>query len=230
MEIDESVYDFVKSIALKNASQHNGRTNVNVVLSHLMSTKLNLKNSVDKLLPIIKEVVQEVNNLSIEEQGVLIQKFSEYYKEGKSVQNEISLQELANAQNGKVITRFPPEPNGYPHIGHAKAAIIDEEYARMYNGKMILRFDDTNPLNEKIEYYHAIRDGLDWLGIKPDLVKNTSDDITVLQNYGKRLVFEDYAYICTCTSDIIHKNRSEQIECDCRRDKNDAIDRLHRMF
>lgn len=230
MEIDESVYDFVKSIALKNASQHNGRTNVNVVLSHLMSTKLNLRNSVDKLLPIIKEVVQEVNNLSIEEQGVLIQKFSEYYKEGKSVQNEISLQELTNAQNGKVITRFPPEPNGYPHIGHAKAAIIDEEYARMYNGKMILRFDDTNPLNEKIEYYHAIRDGLDWLGIKPDLVKNTSDDITVLQNYGKRLVFEDYAYICTCTSDIIHKNRSEQIECDCRRDKNDAIDRLHRMF
>ena len=230
MEIDESVYDFVKSIALKNASQHNGRTNVNVVLSHLMSTKLNLKNSVDELLPIIKEIVREVNNLSIEEQGVLIQKFSEYYKEGKSVQNEISLQELANAQNGKVITRFPPEPNGYPHIGHAKAAIIDEEYARMYNGKMILRFDDTNPLNEKIEYYHAIRDGLDWLGIKPDLVKNTSDDITVLQNYGKRLVFEDYAYICICTSDIIHKNRSEQIECDCRRDKNDAVDRLHRMF
>ena len=60
-----------------------------------------------------------------------------------------------------------------------KQTIIDEEYARMYNGKMILRFDDTNPLNEKIEYYQAIRDGLEWLGIKPDLVKNTSDDISV---------------------------------------------------
>ena len=230
MEVDESVYDFVKSIALKNASQHNGRTNVNVVLSHLMSTKLDLKNSVDKLLPIIKDVVQEVNKLSIEQQGVLIQEFSEYYKEEKSVQKGVCLQELANAQQGKVITRFPPEPNGYPHIGHAKAAIIDEEYAKMYNGKMILRFDDTNPLNEKIEYYQAIRDGLEWLGIKPDLVKNTSDDISVLHNYGKRLVFEGHAYICTCTSDIIHKNRAEQIECNCRRDQNEANDRLHRMF
>ena len=101
---------------------------------------------------------------------------------------------------------------------------------RMYNGKMILRFDDTNPLNEKIEYYQAIRDGLEWLGIKPDLVKNTSDDISVLHNYGKRLVSEGHAYICTCTSDIIHKNRAEQIECDCRRNQNEANDRLHRMF
>lgn len=230
MEIDKSLYDFVKSIALKNASQHEGRTNANVVLSHLMSTKQDLKNSVGRILPLIKQVVQEVNGLNIEQQGHLIEQFSEYYKEKKLVQKYASLPELPDAQKGRVVTRFPPEPNGYPHIGHAKAAIIDEEYAKMYNGSMILRFDDTNPLNEKIEYYQAIRDGLEWLGIKPDLVKNTSDDIIWLHNHGKRLVLEGHAYVCTCTSDIIHKNRTEQMECNCRKDQNSTNDRLDRMF
>jgi glutamyl-tRNA synthetase len=110
----------------------------------------------------------------------------------------------------RVVTRFPPEPNGYPHIGHAKAAIIDEEYARMYDGKLILRFDDTNPLNEKLEYYEAIRSGLEWLGVKPDIVKNTSDDIFVLHDYGKKLTLGGNAYVCTCDTNKIHKMRMQK--------------------
>jgi glutamyl-tRNA synthetase len=132
-----------------------------------------------------------------------------------------------------VVTRFPPEPNGYPHIGHAKAAIIDEEYARIYDGKLILRFDDTNPLNEKLEYYEAIRNGLEWLGVKPDIIKNTSDDIFVLHDYGKKLALEGNAYVCTCDTNNIHKMRMQQVECPCRinidnPEKN--IERLDKLF
>ena len=58
----------------------------------------------------------------------------------------------------------------------------------MYRGKLILRFDDTNPLNEKVEYYVAIAEGLKWLGVKPDIVKNTSDDIEFLHSYGRSLI------------------------------------------
>jgi glutamyl-tRNA synthetase len=133
----------------------------------------------------------------------------------------------------QVVTRFPPEPNGYPHIGHAKAVIIDEEYARIYGGKLILRFDDTNPLNEKLEYYEAIKNDLEWLGIKPDIVKNTSDDILVLHEYGKKLTRSGNAYVCTCDISKIRKLRMQQVECPCR-DYTDKweqnIERLDKIF
>ena len=152
------------------------------------------------MIPKIKEILEQINSLSIERQReLLVQKCPSYFDAKKMVEkNESVLPPLINAKIGKVVTRFPPEPNGYPHIGHAKAAVIDEEYAKMYSGKLILRFDDTNPLNEKIEYYDAILEGLSWLNIKPDMIKNTSDDINLLHYYGRKLINKGSAYICLC--------------------------------
>ncbi|MGI0041949.1 MAG: glutamate--tRNA ligase, partial [Nitrosopumilaceae archaeon] len=128
-------------------------------------------------------------------------------------------------------TRFPPEPNGYPHIGHAKAAIIDEEYAKMYDGKMILRFDDTNPENERLEYYAAIKVGLDWLGVKYDQVKNTSDDMELIYKKGIQMIETNDAYVCTCNQETISKNRREMKSCKCRSaDLNQNTKRWHDMF
>lgn len=82
---------------------------------------------------------------------------------------------LKGAKQGQVVTRFPPEPSGFLHIGHVKAAMLNYLYAKIYGGKMILRFDDTNPVTEKIEFVENIMHDLKTLDIKPDLVSHTSD-------------------------------------------------------
>ncbi|HEY0580140.1 MAG TPA: glutamate--tRNA ligase [Candidatus Nitrosocosmicus sp.] len=140
------------------------------------------------------------------------QTFEKIYSNHQSFE----LPQLIGAQYGNVVTRFPPEPNGYPHIGHAKAAIIDEEYSRKYGGRLILRFDDTNPAKEKLEYYKAISDGLEWLKIEPSIIKNTSDDMKILYDYGRKLIQKNCAYICECNSESIKINRSNGISCSCR--------------
>ena len=136
---------------------------------------------------------------------------------------------LEGAQYGSVITRFPPEPNGYPHIGHAKAVIINRDYAAKYGGRCILRIDDTNPDAERKEYLAGINVGLEWLGLefkKEDII-HTSDDMEALYQKGEELIRSGRAYVCTCKKDDIGKNRRERVECKCRK-KNDTDEHYKR--
>jgi glutamyl-tRNA synthetase len=168
-------------------------------------------------MPDIIEIVNSVNQMSQDQIRRQIQdKFPDLLAEKPKKQEEREgLPPLEGAEQGKVVTRFPPEPNGYPHIGHAKAAIIDEEYAKMYGGKLILRFDDTNPEAERKEYYAAIKVGLDWLEVKYDRVKNTSDDIEILYKKCQEMLDGNYAYVCTCKQETISANRREMKPCKC---------------
>ena len=217
---------------LKNAIQYGGKARNEIVISKTIAQRPDLRNNLKILIPEIKVSVEEINSLTLNEQKVLFAHMvpQQPTPDKKIRDHATSLPALQNAEMGNVTTRFPPEPNGYPHLGHAKAAIIDEEYARRYNGKLILRFDDTNPLNEKAEYYDAIKEGLEWLGIEPDIVKNTSDDIQLLCDYGKKLVEIGGAYVCTCSQPVMRDLRSKGIPCECRLDASRAGDLLRKFF
>ena len=243
MIADQKLVNTVKLIALKNALEFNNIIKIDVVISKTFSISKSMGTNIDikELVPEIKEIISELSELSIHEKKTLYDSITlennHYIKDlkngtkgndkiqeglenrkkktitGKEI--EFELPDLDGAVQNKVVTRFPPEPNGYPHIGHAKAAVIDEEYARKYGGKLILRYDDTNPQKEKIEYYGAIKDGLDWLQVKPDKIKNTSDDILKIYEYGKELIRRNFAYVCSCSPEEIKSNRLKAIVCEC---------------
>lgn len=229
--MDEELKRVIRGIALLNASEHDGKTRNDSIISKVIGTKPELRSRIKDIIPLISQEVIDVNKLSVEVQK---EELGSKYPELlliKPKQERIGLPSLEGAEQGNVITRFPPEPNGYPHIGHAKASIIDEEYAKMYGGKLILRFDDTNPEKERLEYYAAIKVGLDWLGVKYDRVKNTSDDMEIIYKKARELIDSGNAYVCTCDKEKISKNRREMLDCKCRTGNLDQnINRWNKMF
>ena len=105
---------------------------------------------------------------------------------------------------GKVHTRFPPEPNGYLHIGHAKSICLNFGLARDYNGFCNLRFDDTNPTKEEQEYVESIKQDVRWLGFDwEDRLYYASDYFEQLHEYAIRLIKKGKAYVCDLTADEI---------------------------
>nr|XP_027193929.1 uncharacterized protein LOC113788663 [Dermatophagoides pteronyssinus] len=107
-----------------------------------------------------------------------------------------------------VKTRFPPEPNGYLHIGHAKALCLNQWIAQKYNGTCSLRFDDTNPLNENDEYINAILADVKWLGFEcKDLVFNSSNYFDTLVSYAEKLIMKGLAYVDFQSEEAVRLNR-----------------------
>ncbi|XP_041130173.1 glutamine--tRNA ligase-like [Polyodon spathula] len=106
------------------------------------------------------------------------------------------LQEHLELTGGQVRTRFPPEPNGILHIGHAKAINFNFGYAKANNGICFLRYDDTNPEKEEEKYFTGIRDMVEWLGYKPYAVTHASDNFQQLYDWAVELIRRGHAYVC----------------------------------
>ena len=117
-----------------------------------------------------------------------------------------------NKHNGKVATRFPPEPNGYLHIGHAKSICLNFGIAAEYNGTCNLRFDDTNPEKESIEYMESIKRDVQWLGFEWHELHHASDYFEQLYNYAVQLIEQGQAYVDSLSAEQIRAYRGTLTE------------------
>ena len=128
------------------------------------------------------------------------------------IEQEIE-KDLAEGVYDHVCTRFPPEPNGYLHIGHAKSILLNYGLAQKYNGTFHMRFDDTNPTKEKTEFVESIKADIKWLGADwGDHLYFASDYFDQMYEYAIKLIKKGKAYVCDLTADQIREYRGTLTE------------------
>jgi glutamyl-tRNA synthetase len=234
LENDKALRELVRKAALLNAVQHGGKAQAGAIIGKIIGEKQELKTKAKELSRLIGNVVDEVNSLSSEEQRrVVEEKWPEVLKKEK-VEGEKGLPPLPNADKYKrIVTRFSPNPDCVLHLGSARAIILSHEYARLYKGKFILRFEDTDPKVKRpvLEFYDCIREDLDWLGCKADEEYIQSDRLPIYYEYAERLLREGNAYVCTCQPEQFRKKTLSKEPCDCRSlSAEENLERWQRML
>jgi len=209
----------IRKIALLNALHYGGKAQFQPVLGKLLTEQPQFKAKIKELVPIINEVVKDVNSLSFEEQKRIVEeKWPEALLKEK-VEEERALPPLSHVEKYKrVVTRFAPNPDCMIHLGNARAIILCDEYAKMYNGAFRLRFEDTDPRLKRsaLPFYPAIREDLKWLGCRWDTEAIQSDRLPAYYEYAEKLLANGGAYVCTCTKERFHKLVLAKKSCPCR--------------
>ncbi len=197
MDLENNILKF----ALENAVKFKGRANPGSIIPKMIGLDPSLKSNMKELGGTIAKIVGEVNALSLEEQTKkLLEINPNYFNNQQSAKKERQeqrkeLPELKNAIMGKVCTRIPPEPSKYNHLGHAISFLLNYMYAIKYEGKCIMRFDDTNPEKEEQEYVDAMQeDVLEYLDIKPSSTVFASDHMQDFIDKAEQLIKEGHAY------------------------------------
>ncbi|HLC81802.1 MAG TPA: glutamate--tRNA ligase [Candidatus Nanoarchaeia archaeon] len=203
---------------LKNALDFNGKINPKVVLGLALRDNPDLRKDVPTVLNEIEKTAAEVEKLSLEQiKDKLKQTAPELLKPQKEKAQLGPLKPLPNAKPGKVVLRIAPSPSGPLHIGHAYGASLNHEYAKMYNGKLILRIEDTNPETIYPPAYNMIEEDVRWLTDNQVAeVVLQSSRLGLYYDYAEKLVQQGNAYVCTCDADRWRVLKNEGTACPCR--------------
>ena len=198
MILMDDIREIIYKHALLNAAKHKGNANPKAVMGSIMSQEAELRSKAKEIGQLLSGVVDEVNNLSADEQKSEMEKYDVKVEAKKPAKpKEKGLGELPGSHEN-VVMRFAPNPSGPLHIGHSRAAIPNGEFVKKYDGKLILRIEDTDPKRVFEPAYELIPEDLKWLNIEPDEIYYQSDRFEIYYKYAEELIKKGKAYMCTC--------------------------------
>ncbi|MEM3579395.1 MAG: glutamate--tRNA ligase [Candidatus Bathyarchaeia archaeon] len=218
-EPTKEIEELIRKFALLNAVKHDGKAQPGSVIGKVLAEKPELRTKVKEITTLVNKIVDEINSLPLDEQKRIVEENWPETLLKEKVEEEKKLPPLPNADNyPTVVTRFSPNPDCVLHLGSARAIVLCHEYARMYHGKFILRFEDTDPKLKRpvLEFYDRIREDLAWLNCKPDEEYIQSDRIPIYYKYAEKLIDEGNAYVCTCQPQTFREKILAQKPCPCR--------------
>ena len=203
----------ILAYALKNAIEHN-QARENFVLNSLFHEGLD-KKDIPKIILEIKKTIKKVNSLSLEQRKAYFERIKNKISERKQREGLPDLK-ITN----KPVFRLAPFPSGSLHIGNARGMILNDEYTKLYSGKLLLMIDDTIGSEKKAivkEAYSLIPEGLEFLDIEYNNLYYKSDRLETYYKYAEKLIKKAKAYVCFCSQEKLRENRKNKKECEERK-------------
>ncbi|MFX1445468.1 MAG: glutamate--tRNA ligase [Promethearchaeota archaeon] len=210
---DDEIKKILWINGLKNAVEFNGKPDKRAVMGKLMAEKKELRSQAKTIIPLLDQIIEEINKLNLKEQKEKLLQLDPSALEKKEGKEEIKeLPELPNADKyDKIVMRLAPYPSGALHIGNARMIVLNNEYIKKHNGELILFYDDTigspkslrdSPKAKYVlpEAYDLIKEGLDWLGVEISKIYYKSDRLEIFYEYCEKLIKDKMAYVCFCAA------------------------------
>jgi len=220
----------ILAFALQNAIDHGGKANIGPVMGKAMALYPDLKNDPKKASRMVRDIVEEVNSLALDEQQERLRAMGGPVELEKK-ERKTGLPDLNGAEMGKLVMRFAPGPSGPLHIGHTRAAILNDEYCKRYGGKFLLRLEDTNPEKIDPEAYDMIPEDLRWLGVHVDETLIQSDRFEIYYQTARELIEAGAAYVCTIDTEVWRELKLKGKPCEERdRPPGEQMERWERML
>ncbi|MDR3206551.1 MAG: glutamate--tRNA ligase, partial [Candidatus Methanoplasma sp.] len=212
---DDGVQSLIRKYALQNAVFFKGTANPKAVVGKVLGENPEYRSKSAELTPLIESIVSEVNSLGFEMQTKELREIDPSLMVKEKKERVYELPELKDSENG-ITARIAPGPSGPLHIGHTRVSVLNDEYVRRYGGKLITRFEDTNPEKIEPDAYEMITEDLEWLGVKTHGQVIQSDRFEIYYDHTRQLIENGKGYVCTCEADSWRQLKEETRECPCR--------------